>query len=333
MLFWVNEVCFLPQLCLITSSCNSDTLKSSVFSILYVVFYSTFFRARHNFFSTTKIFFENFLWKIRRPQWGCCIFAASKERDNFCALPSAKNPAGLPVNFRQAAHKTLSNLRCWNMFTTNPFINLKPQCFGWLQKQQKPSAAICGLRPSCCPHGFASESELSRKPCCHHDFARKAQTASEQKHRAPLRSTKKQLHVGNIWFTAEIAESLRFLHVLCPSGARESQTNAAQVWLRQRAQSQSNSDENLCVLGLAGTLRSRSCGSCVLTKSVAMLCSLRLLRASAPLRLCGENPRLRLSSRKIICFLARRAMFLLSRSWNHVSGCGKWYRIGVKACF
>jgi hypothetical protein len=40
-------VCFLPQLCLIASSCNSNTLKSSVFSILNVVFYSTFFRARH----------------------------------------------------------------------------------------------------------------------------------------------------------------------------------------------------------------------------------------------------------------------------------------------
>ena len=41
-------MCFLPRLCLIASSCNSNTLKSSVFSILNVVFYSTFFRARQS---------------------------------------------------------------------------------------------------------------------------------------------------------------------------------------------------------------------------------------------------------------------------------------------
>ena len=32
------------------------------------------------------------------------------------------------------------------------------------QKPQKPSAAVCDLRPSCCPHVYAFESTLSRKP-------------------------------------------------------------------------------------------------------------------------------------------------------------------------
>jgi len=32
------------------------------------------------------------------------------------------------------------------------------------QKPQKPSAAVCDLRPSCCPHVYAFERTLSRKP-------------------------------------------------------------------------------------------------------------------------------------------------------------------------
>ena len=91
-------------------------------------------------FQYDKKFFENFLGKIRRPQWGCCIFAASKERDKICALPREKNLLGLPVKIRQVARKetkpktksvTIKNhykqtktnpKRCAK---TNLFINLK----------------------------------------------------------------------------------------------------------------------------------------------------------------------------------------------------------------
>jgi len=66
---------FLPQLCLITSSCNSDTLKSSVFSILKRCFYSTFFRARQPL-SRKKI--EIISGSIRRPQRKIFTFAVLK---------------------------------------------------------------------------------------------------------------------------------------------------------------------------------------------------------------------------------------------------------------